>query len=92
MLEFLVGLMLYAFWTAVIINFVVLFGMRIFFVWKEKKTPIEMIKILFIPFSIGYLSLNKRRSVFDLIYKVFLIIMFFATGIGGVMVFYTHFA
>lgn len=84
--------MLYAFWLAVFINFVVLFGMRLLFVYKEKKPVIEILKILFLPFSIGYLSLNIKGGLFDMLYKVLLVVMLLAIGIGAVMVFYTHFA
>jgi len=92
MLEFLVGLMLYAFWLALFINFVVLYGMRIIYAYREKKSVIDTLKILFLPFSYGYLSKNIKGGIFDILYKVFMVIMFLSIGIGAVMVFYTHFA
>jgi len=92
MLEFLVDLMQNAFWLAVFLNFVILFGMRIFFAYKEKKSITDILKILLLPFSFGYLSLNIKGGTFDVIYKTLMVIMFFSIGIGAVMVFYTHFA
>lgn len=92
MLEFIVGLMLYAFWFALILNFVVLFGMRIAYVILHKKSVKDTLLILFLPFSFGYLTVQKEKNVFHLIYQIILWVLLISILLGGLMLFYTHFA
>ncbi|HPJ23894.1 MAG TPA: hypothetical protein PK113_03180 [Bacillota bacterium] len=92
MLNFLVGVMLYSFWISLILNFIVLFGLRLIYVIKEGKQTQDALMILFLPFSFGYLKDVKAKSFFHTIYQIILIFVFLTIAIGGVMIFYTHFA
>ncbi len=91
MLEFLVAFMLYSFWISIFLNFVVLFGLRIMYVFRNNLDTNAILKVLFLPFSFGYLSHNKTKSVFSRLYTFIIIITFLLMLIGGVMVFYTRF-
>ncbi len=91
MLEFLVAVMLYAFWISLFLNFVVLFGLRIIYAFTNNLDTCDILKVLFLPFSFGYLSHNKAKSFLSRLYSFIIILTFFLMLIGGVMVFYTRF-
>lgn len=92
MLDFLVGLMIYAFWFAVFMNFVVLFGLRLIHVVKEQAPVKRAFAILFLPFSIGYFVDKPQKSLLHTIYQICLWLLFVSIAIGAVMMFYAHFA
>lgn len=92
MLDFLVALMQGALWVALILNFIVLFGMRAFYAFKNQLKSKELVAVLFLPFSYGYLHSQKDKTTFHFIYQVILVLTFLSILIGSIMVFYTHFA
>ena len=82
----------YAIFIAIFINFIVLFGIRIIYVIINKIEYKELIKILFLPFSYGYLRNQKENNLLHYIYQIFIYILLVNTILGSTIIFYTHFA
>jgi len=91
MLNFLVALMLYSFWFAVGINFIVLFGLRLAKVIIHHYPLKKAFQVVLLPFSIGYLLDMTEKDPLDKYYKIAIGLMTFFILIGSVMIYYTRF-
>lgn len=91
MLNFLVAVMLYAFWISVGIHFILLFGMRIFYSINRQLSFKESLMVIFIPFSIGLYLKETKDTSFISWYNIFICILFFSIAIGSIMIYYAHF-
>ncbi len=92
MLNILVAVMLYSFWIALILGTAGLFLLRLFAVLKTKQKLTTSLIVLFLPCSIGYYLVFKEKNRFKKLYEVLVVIAFILMLIGGVMIYYTHFA
>jgi len=91
MLEFLVALMLYAFWIALILGTAGLFVLRLIYVLSRKPALGTALFVLFVPLSIGYFLKNPRPSRFRTLYLATVSLAVFLMAIGAVMIYYAHF-
>lgn len=91
MLNFVVALMLYSFWFAVAINFVILFGLRITKVVIHHYPLKKALKVVLLPFSIGYFLDLEEKDSLDKWYRLSISLMTFFILIGSIMIYYTRF-
>jgi hypothetical protein len=91
MFNFVVALMLYCFWIALIGGTISLFLMRLIVALKSKLVGKQLLFVLFTPCSFGYFVTFKESSTFKKIYELLSAFFFLCILIGGVMVYYVHF-
>lgn len=91
MLNFVVALMLYSFWFAVALNFIVLFGLRLAKAIIHHYPLKKALKMILLPFSIGYFLDLEEKDYLDKWYMISISFMTFFILIGSVMIYYTRF-
>lgn len=91
MLNFVVALMLYSFWFALAINFVILFGLRIAKVVIHHYPLKKALMVVLLPLSIGYFIGYQEKDSLDKWYRLSISLMTFFILIGSIMIYYTRF-
>lgn len=90
MVEFLFGTMINAFWFSLLIGPVVLFILRLYYgLYHRFKMP-RLLKLVCLPWSIGFFMEITPHSRFKQVYIISLIFQFSATVLGSFFVLFTH--
>lgn len=88
MLEFLFGTLIYAFWFAFLVGPSILFFLRLYIGIHYKIKGTQLIKLLFLPLSIGYFMTFPEESSFKKIYRIVIGFNFAATLLGSLFMIY----
>jgi|GEM_PF-459622 len=90
MFEFMIYILVNAFWLSFIGGTTILFLMRLYSVVIN---PIELkktLQVLFIPCSIGFYLHVKEMNVFTKVYRILVVFFFVVTVFASLFLFYMH--
>jgi hypothetical protein len=90
MFEFLIYMLVNAFWLSLIGGTTLLFLMRLFSVYQYQIASKKALQVLFIPCSIGFYLHVKSQDIFTKIYRIMVIFFFIVTVFASFFLFYMH--
>lgn len=90
MFEFMIYILVNAFWLSLIGGTTLLFLMRLYAVVSYGKDIKKSLQILFIPCSIGFYLYIQELNLFTKIYRIMVIFFFVVTVFASLFLFYMH--
>ena len=90
MFEIMIFTLINAFWFTLIVGTLTLFALRVTYSLKFNYNLKERLMIWFIPLSIGFYHLEKKKNIISKIYRIFVVIFFVTSILAFLYILYTE--
>lgn len=90
MFEIMIFTLINAFWFTLIIGTATLLALRIIYSLQFSYTLKERLMIWFIPLSIGFYQLEKKKNIISKLYRILVIVFFVSAMLAFLFVLYTE--
>ncbi len=90
MFEIMIFTLINAFWFTLIIGTTTLLALRVTYSMQFSYTLKERLMIWFIPLSIGFYQLEKKKNIISRLYRIAVIVFFITAILAFLFVLYTE--
>ncbi|MCD4826315.1 MAG: hypothetical protein K8Q99_00880 [Acholeplasmataceae bacterium] len=90
MFEIMIFTLINAFWFTLIIGTTTLLALRVAYSMQFSYTLKERLIIWFVPLSIGFYQLEKKKNIISRLYRILVIVFFITAILAFLFVLYTE--
>ncbi len=90
MFDFMIFILINAFWFTLIIGTFTLLSLRVIYSLQGNYSIKERLMIWFMPLSIGFYHLERHKNKLSKIYRVFVVIFFITALLSSLFIMFTE--